>query len=274
MGKRGVRVGQVCAFCWGSFVTRPHATREYCCQSCGALANGHRLLRCANCGEDFSPKRTDSTTCCSRACGFEYQRTIAHAKKAHRLWERVLQGDVGSRVCPVCFRRHMGRGKTCGDACSTMFNRMGVRRQAEMKPAWRQPYTCAECGTEHAPAYADKKTRFCSRACMRRYSKRINKERYGRNHRQRARRAGVAYEPVNVKRVYERDGWMCGICGGKIAKDKKAPHPRSPSIDHIIPLSLGGPHTYDNVQAAHFGCNSMKGNSSGCAQLRVFGRVA
>jgi 5-methylcytosine-specific restriction endonuclease McrA len=29
---------------------------------------------------------------------------------------------------------------------------------------------------------------------------------------------------------------------------------------YIVPLSKGGTHTYDNVQCAHFGCNSRKGN--------------
>jgi len=45
----------------------------------------------------------------------------------------------------------------------------------------------------------------------------------------------------------------------------KAPHPLSMSIDHIIPLSRGGTHEPDNVQLAHFICNSIK-----CAQSHVF----
>lgn len=30
------------------------------------------------------------------------------------------------------------------------------------------------------------------------------------------------------------------------------------TIDHIIPLSKGGTHTYNNVQLAHYICNSKK----------------
>ena len=33
-----------------------------------------------------------------------------------------------------------------------------------------------------------------------------------------------------------------------------------PSIDHIIPVSRGGTHTWDNVQLAHRYCNSIKSN--------------
>lgn len=33
-----------------------------------------------------------------------------------------------------------------------------------------------------------------------------------------------------------------------------------PSVDHVIPLSKGGTHTWDNVKLAHKRCNSKKGN--------------
>ena len=33
-----------------------------------------------------------------------------------------------------------------------------------------------------------------------------------------------------------------------------------PSIDHVVPLSKGGTHTWDNVHLAHKRCNMVKGN--------------
>lgn len=32
-----------------------------------------------------------------------------------------------------------------------------------------------------------------------------------------------------------------------------------PSVDHIVPLAKGGLHSWDNVQLAHFKCNTLKG---------------
>lgn len=31
-----------------------------------------------------------------------------------------------------------------------------------------------------------------------------------------------------------------------------------PSIDHLMPMSKGGTHTWDNVKLAHHGCNTLK----------------
>jgi hypothetical protein len=52
---------------------------------------------------------------------------------------------------------------------------------------------------------------------------------------------------------------MCWICKRRIGKTFKYPHPRSPSIDHILPLSLGGDDTALNKKAAHLGCNMARG---------------
>lgn len=60
--------------------------------------------------------------------------------------------------------------------------------------------------------------------------------------------------------VYERDGYICQLCGTPVDARLKWPHPYSVSLDHIVPLSLGGMHSYDNVQCAHLRCNCQKGN--------------
>jgi 5-methylcytosine-specific restriction endonuclease McrA len=75
---------------------------------------------------------------------------------------------------------------------------------------------------------------------------------------------------IEAHDIYERDAWRCGICGRPVDGTRKFPHPGSPTIDHIEPLSLGGTHTRGNVQLAHFRCNVKKGNRSP-AQLRLSG---
>lgn len=51
-----------------------------------------------------------------------------------------------------------------------------------------------------------------------------------------------------------KTGGICAICGKKIEKDEDA------TLDHIIPRSMGGATTMDNLQLAHKSCNLEKGN--------------
>lgn len=77
----------------------------------------------------------------------------------------------------------------------------------------------------------------------------------------RARVAAAFVEDVPLHALLERDGWMCGICGKPIPRDAVWPDRQSPSLDHVIPLSKGGEHSWANAQAAHLSCNSRKGAS-------------
>lgn len=62
----------------------------------------------------------------------------------------------------------------------------------------------------------------------------------------------------NKKRIYATQN-TCGICGCPVDFDLKPPHPLSPCIDHIIPVSKGGhPSDMDNLQLAHMTCNRQK----------------
>ena len=83
------------------------------------------------------------------------------------------------------------------------------------------------------------------------------------NHRARAKKNGCKYDPsVNLKKLIQRDGLKCAICGGECDPNDRGwsqwVGPMSPSLDHIIPLAKGGGHTWDNVQVAHMICNSRK----------------
>lgn len=62
----------------------------------------------------------------------------------------------------------------------------------------------------------------------------------------------------NKKKIYATQT-VCGICGKPVDFAKKYPHPLSPCIDHIIPISKGGhPSDIDNLQLAHWTCNRQK----------------
>jgi 5-methylcytosine-specific restriction endonuclease McrA len=67
-------------------------------------------------------------------------------------------------------------------------------------------------------------------------------------------------EKFNDTEIFERDGWLCQLCGLPINREARKPHPMSVSLDHIVPISLGGAHSRANTQCAHYGCNVRKNN--------------
>lgn len=68
-------------------------------------------------------------------------------------------------------------------------------------------------------------------------------------------------DDIKHHEVFERDNWICNICGGLINKYLGKDAWMRATLDHVLPLSLGGTHTWDNVAAAHWKCNMEKGNS-------------
>ncbi len=52
--------------------------------------------------------------------------------------------------------------------------------------------------------------------------------------------------------VIERDGYVCGLCGGAV-------EPGDVHVDHVIPWSRGGADHMGNLQVAHSACNIAKG---------------
>lgn len=83
---------------------------------------------------------------------------------------------------------------------------------------------------------------------------------YAGNLRRKRLLEGVKQETYVREEIFERDGWECQLCGGPIDKNLRFPDSGVVSIDHIVPLSLGGDDTPANVQTAHLGCNVGKGN--------------
>lgn len=179
---------------------------------------------------------------------------------------------IADAVCTWCGSGFTGapRKKFCSDRCRysardarpEVKDRQNQQRRARYTPTGRrpgpprtQPAECVVDGCDREPLALSK----CQRHYRaQRYAEGVPWAQGGgkNNDRARARQHGVAYEPINRLEVYERDGWICGICGGPVEKDDA-------SLDHVVPMSRGGAHLYSNVQCAHLLCNIRKGASHG-----------
>ena len=84
------------------------------------------------------------------------------------------------------------------------------------------------------------------------------------NNKNRKRVKGGKHRAYTRNQIIKRDGTDCYLC--KTPVDFTAPHVQGqpgwetyPHVEHVIPLSLGGDDTLDNVKLAHAKCNIDKG---------------
>ena len=77
----------------------------------------------------------------------------------------------------------------------------------------------------------------------------------------RAQRRARLVGDVDPIRVFDRDDWACQICGIDTPRELRGSfEPQAPELDHIIPLSKGGEHSYRNTQCTCRQCNGAKGS--------------
>jgi 5-methylcytosine-specific restriction endonuclease McrA len=81
-----------------------------------------------------------------------------------------------------------------------------------------------------------------------------------KNLRRRARLMNAFVEDVDLGELWTRDAGICGICSEPVEADLAWPDKFSKTLDHVIPLSRGGEHSWANAQLAHAVCNSRKSN--------------
>jgi hypothetical protein len=51
--------------------------------------------------------------------------------------------------------------------------------------------------------------------------------------------------------LFERDGWVCRYCGGRVDED-------TATLDHVVPVSRGGADVAENLATCCLLCNSIK----------------
>lgn len=170
-------------------------------------------------------------------------------------------------VCKWCGKTYTKHGgnEYCSAECRRELSCAVSHAKDRLSNGPKKPFNCKECDAIFTPQYQNTNSVFCSAACAKKHHHRIGKL----NRETKKRKAFV--ESVDPLRVFKRDGYRCGLCGRKTIRSKRGTeHPKAPELDHIIPLSKGGEHSYRNTQCSCRSCNGGKGNRS-IGQLRLFG---
>jgi 5-methylcytosine-specific restriction endonuclease McrA len=75
----------------------------------------------------------------------------------------------------------------------------------------------------------------------------------------RAKQRDNFIEAVSHREVYDRDGGICYLCGEPIPLDVDWRDGLAFQVDHVVPVTRDGEHSYANVRATHRKCNRRKG---------------
>lgn len=125
-------------------------------------------------------------------------------------------------------------------------------------------------GKSFSPVYHEKPCAFCGKPTKRiRYCSDICERRAhyaSRSALRRARlQAQIVDRDITLKKLFERDGGVCWICGMMCDWNDTAKKDNYtltgklfPTVDHVKPLSKGGKHSWENVRLAHNICNILK----------------
>lgn len=190
--------------------------------------------RCRICGKQLTEYQViyGHSDCCSRVCGW----------LAHRSFKGTL------RTCEICgdeFEPRAAAQRTCGGAC-------GREAQLRTVAGMERAFECKACGTSIVVTgcFGGNQPQYCT-GCT------AERER-DRSRRRRRACSGPEAEEIRDRDVFQRDGWVCQLCGGPVNPRLRWPDPLSKSLDHIIPLKHGGAHRWENVQLAHLRCNIKK----------------
>jgi 5-methylcytosine-specific restriction endonuclease McrA len=246
-----VRLGCAMEACQGKHKAHGYCLRHYRHWQRGGVKQD--ATTCAHCGAAMQGKVAGSMYCSQRC-------KRAAWRQAHPEREEVFRGREAQKktVCAI----YAGYCEQCGGSmvrrrksrwCSTKCQNKA--RFVSIAPSHKN---CRRCGVLFKlPPFKTVPPPFCSRKCRdetQRTQRRVQKRK--RNAAQR----GVHAEAVDPIKVFERDRWRCKLCGERTPKEKRGTcDDDAPELDHIIPLSQGGEHTYRNTQCACRRCNGQKG---------------
>jgi len=238
-------------------MTAPLFSQLFSCEECGVAVESRRRWCSSKCKlrawTRLHPDRKYTRSCICATCqqGFEGIKGTRYCSPTCKAKAKKPK-QVVTRVCVECshaFTVHIktSQQKTCSPKCRAA--RLSKVLRGKKYRATKTGLACAECGKEFATSRKAK--RICNRCAHKNTG----------HHERRAHHKGAPYiYGIKPERVFERDHWRCQLCGCKTPRRLRGKNqPTSPEIDHIIPISQGGGHTWDNVQCACRKCNMKKG---------------
>jgi hypothetical protein len=153
--------------------------------------------------------------------------------------------------CEYCAKAWVKKGITKKRFCSPKCKQMYVGSKIAGRSLVRsvKQYNCKCCSKvifRTAPGKCD--------SCLL-----ISKKTSKAKHKAIRSRNSIKIERIVAWKVFSRDKFRCQLCNIKVQKNDYLLD-NAAEVDHIVPVSLGGVHSYSNVQTLCRKCNQTKSN--------------
>jgi len=262
-------------------IRKPFDTGSKCVRCGGSVVRTMYWSEKGQCWRSPTVGKGDKRLYCGKSCAMQHrwdknQDPVRLMKHIVRVIEGVMANlisDVlnGLPSCCVCGAGLKKRWrKTCSDECRLERGRQMTRDAYERRTGVRlspvsSGRSCKHCRCDIQADNRNGRGRSSCDQC----------NLHRGDFKSRAMLYGVRYTNVSRRVVFERDGWRCQLCGHAVLRKAKRHkvtrrlHPRTASLDHIIPMVKGGDHVERNCQCACLSCNVRK-HARRIGQTRLF----
>jgi 5-methylcytosine-specific restriction endonuclease McrA len=235
------------------------------CQNCGAVSiiGGQRLI-------DYR-KSISGLFYCDKECAYQDRRRVyltseeyrakVNANYVAKYGRETWQKDVcvlNWAECNHCGKQFVQRNgnQSCSEACRRAVDTaLYEQRKERQRLAYEKQsgdVACLLCGKRR---YVEKNLalrKFCSKRCALKAVK---------QRREHWMRTNGPCEYIDIDVLIKKHKSKCVQCGVKVVAQSGEYQDNAATIDHKIPLSKGGWHTWNNVQLMCHRCNSHKSDS-------------
>lgn len=224
------------------------------------------INKCVVCGSEFKAKTIRAKYCCKKCANHSrFTRTADEVRAENEMiklellkWYKkgLIDKEIAKKISKSTSWVQQTRNKM--DLPRQGVKKLKKKEIHKQELAQMEVRFCKRCGSYFYPIRENQI--FCSVACQRNMSHQINDIK-------RKRRVQEAYiDDIDLHELYRKYDGVCYLCGEQcdwndIKYINGIPHTFGdyPSREHMVPLSKGGLHSWDNVRLAHIRCNSSKG---------------
>ena len=213
--------------------------------------------KCKHCSKDISDRPIDSLYCDTNCRDmFRYFETTTNMPIDE--YRKMIAEQKEQRLARLEIEAKERQKQRAISNIARLLNKEVLRRERVVELT--RP--CIECGTPFYNPHPHALT--CTPLCSKRRSNRLQRL-YNSN---RLNEHNIVDKDITVQKLFDKYDGICYLCGKECDFNDKVITEEGytivgktyPSIEHVIPISKHGLHSWDNVNLAHHYCNTLKSN--------------